>query len=110
MAPRRKVNKEETAAARMKRLEKELEQARQDAALEATANAEKGPSAVAMTVAVKELIARFKKDLPEDAPDWMKAIIPQSFPKERLIGKRFGLSETEIHNAMEKGRKAIAGL
>lgn len=110
MPPRRKADRVETAQERRKRLERELEQARQDEALEAEQMAKRGPSAVSMTVAIKELVARFCRELPQDEPEWMKAIIPQAFPKERVIGRRHGLSDTEIHNAAEKARKAIAGL
>lgn len=110
MAPRKKADRIETAQDRMKRLERELEQARQDAAVEAEEMAKAGPRKVALTIALKEIIAAVRNELGPDAPEWVLNVVPQTFPKEKIIGRRHGLSDTEIHNAAEKARKTVAGL
>lgn len=42
--------------------------------------------------------------------DQITGIAQQAMPKGKVFARRFGMSETELHNALEKGRKAVAGL
>lgn len=73
------------------------------------ANAER---AIAVVGAFKEALGWLKDLDPEILvlnEAWL-AIPQQAQPRETLIAKKFGLSETEASNAKEKGRKAIRGL
>lgn len=116
--PKAKANdRPETAAEALERARKQVEMLQASMAdLEAAAVreqeelAKRGPRAVAVAAALKEAVQAFKRELPDDQPEWMRNIVPQSYPKEAVIGKRFGLSETQIHEAKEKGAKAITRL
>jgi type II secretory pathway component PulC len=110
MAPRRKVDRVETAAEAVDRIRKELADAEMRAAQEAEENAKKGPRHVALVTALKEIVAAISDEMPADKPAWFDQIVVQQFPKEKIVGRRLGMSETEIHTASEKGRKAIGGL
>lgn len=112
-----KADRPETAAEALERAKRELAAIQSSmadleaaAAREAEELAKRGPRAVAVTAALKEAIFAFKRELPDDQPEWMRSIVPQSYPKEAAIGKRYGLSETQIHSAKEKGAKAISSL
>lgn len=108
MAPRRKVDRVETAQARMKRLERELEQARQDAAVEAQEKAKEGPEMVAAAFLFKWSMARLARGnrLHED----YAAVAVQKQPKEAIIARDADMSETERENIIDKMKKAIAAL
>jgi hypothetical protein len=110
MARKPRTERLETAQERLERLKAEIAQAEQDAITEAQEMARKGPRGVALTTALKEVIFAIRDEYPQLAPEWMTAIPQQAFPREALVAKRFGLSETERHSASEKGRKAIGGL
>lgn len=77
---------------------------------EAEELAKRGPRAVALIGAFKAIIAAMKAELPGVLPEEVANLAPQRFPKEKLTGDRYNLSETQIHEAKEKGIKAIARL
>lgn len=108
MAPRRKVDRVESALERRKRLELELEQARRDEAAEAEENAKKGPRVIAAAWAFKWAISELKAA--GRLHDDYVAVAVQKMPRETTIAKEYGLSETEQHNVIERLKKAIAGL
>jgi hypothetical protein len=68
-----------------------------------------GLSLIAKVAAFKALFLDLaaKPDILNEA--W-KGIPPQALPRERLVGKRYGLSETEEAVAKKKGRDAVMGL
>ena len=69
----------------------------------------KGPEVIAAYVALKEAIALLKAKAPELLPSGIADIPGQQYPKYKQIAdKRYKMSETEIHLAEEKGRKAVA--
>lgn len=71
----------------------------------------KGPRVVAYYVALKDLINKLKAEAPELLPTPLVDMTGPQYPKYRQIAdKRYKMSETEIHNSEEDGRKAIASL
>lgn len=54
----------------------------------------------------KRLVEREADNLSEQ----ITGISQQAMPKPKVFARRADLSETEMHNALEKGRKAVAGL
>lgn len=59
------------------------------------------------------LMKQAKSEIDDTMPDiWGEAwssLPQQAWPREKSIGKRFELSETEIFNLKEKGQKAAKG-
>lgn len=71
----------------------------------------KGPEVIALFGALKEVTSRLKAMAPELVPTPLLEMPGQQWPKEKYVGmKQYGLSETEVHNAMAKGRKAVDAL
>ena len=71
----------------------------------------KGPHVLALFGALKEVTARLKDEAPELVPTVLLEMPGQQWPKEKYVGmKQYGMSESEIHNSMTKGRKAVDGL
>ena len=72
---------------------------------------QKGPEVLALYGALKEVTAKLKARAPELVPAPLADMPGQQWPKEKYVGmKQYGMSETEIHSAVEKGKKAISGL
>lgn len=104
----------ETAAEALERARREMEALQASMAdLEAAAAreveelAKRGPRAVALIGAFKAVIAAIKAELPGVLPDEIAHMAQQRFPKEKLIGRRYKLSQTQTSDARQKGEKAI---
>lgn len=77
---------------------------------EAKKRVEKGKHIVAKVSALKTLFLDLK-DADEDAlPGAWSDTSQQALPREKLIGRRYGLSETETENAKAAGVKAARGI
>lgn len=71
----------------------------------------KGPQVVAAYTAMREAINLLKAKAPELLPSALADMTGPQYPKYRQIAaRRYQMSETEIHNAEERGRKSVAGL
>lgn len=47
--------------------------------------------------------------IPDVFSSTFSEIKPQSLPREAIIGRKYGLSETEVHNLREKAKLAAKG-
>ena len=71
----------------------------------------KGPEVIALYEAMRDAIKRLKAKAPELLHESIMSIPGQQWPKAKQIAaKRYKMSETEIHNAEERGRKAVDAL
>lgn len=83
---------------------------------EAEAQAEKERQAknavtyIALASAFKAIYLRLKAEYPDALPSCMEDMPSQQLPRETMIARRFDVSETMAHNAVEKGKKAISDL
>lgn len=79
--------------------------------IEAAKKVPTGLKAVALASALKNVLLEIKAFDPEILGDALAgSLTPQSMPKEANIGKRYGLSETQISNAKDKGAKLVGAL
>ena len=84
-----------------------------DAIIEAAQKAKeraRGPQTLAV---IGAFAAAYKWLCDNEAPnlsEQITGISQPAMPKGKVFARRFGMSETELHNALEKGRKAIASL
>lgn len=69
-----------------------------------------GTKAVALAAALKAVIQEIRAIDPEMLGEGFKEISPQAMPKEANVGKRYGLSETQIKNAKDKANKLVTSL
>lgn len=72
--------------------------------------AAKGPQTLAV---IGAFIAAHKwlcENQADNISDQIKDIAQQAMPKGKVFARRFGMSETELHNALERGKKAVASL
>lgn len=115
--PKAKQDGAETASQALERAKRELVALQSSmadleaaAAKEAEELAKRGPRTVALVGAFKAVVAALKAEAPGVLPEEVANLIPQKLPKESNVGKSYGLSETQIHGAKEKGAKAIERL
>lgn len=95
------INLENMSMEDLKALEARVQQAQRIPA---------GQKAVALASMLKSVIAEIKTHDPEILGEAFAGITTQAMPKEANVGKRYGLSETQIENAKAKGAKLVVGL
>ena len=69
-----------------------------------------GMRLVGLLIALKEALSAIKEIDEGVLGEQLSSIPAQALPKHNLIGKRYGLSETETKNAGDKAAKAIEAL
>lgn len=69
-----------------------------------------GQKAVALAAGLKAILAEIRQFDPEILGNAFEGITAQAMPKEAYVGKRYGLSETQIDNAKNKGAKLVETL
>lgn len=92
-----------------KRAELDKQIAEAERAAEIAKGREAALSTIAKIAAFKELFGDLKTTEGVFGESWQN-IAPQSLPKEATIARRYEVSETEAHNAKEKGRASVAKL
>lgn len=90
-------------------MEKALHAAEEAEAMAAQSGNAKRATALltAMRTAQKEIESLFPGSFSGDK--W-EAITPQAWPRDTSYKRLGGLSETEVHEARERGKRAVAGL
>lgn len=77
---------------------------------EAKASAINPARVIALSSAFRALVMALKAEYSDALPSAVLDLPVAAFPRVKMIGRRYGLSETEVANAAEKGRKAVEGL
>lgn len=98
----------EQIRADMAKLQQELDDA--EAETRKAEEVRKGLGIVAKVALLKALFIDIKAGYPDALPTAWLETPQQGLPREALIGRRFGLSETQVHDAREKARKVVDGL
>lgn len=84
-----------------------------DAIIEAALKAKdrvRGPQTLARIGAFLEAHRLLMETEKDNISDQITGIAQQAMPKPKVFARRLGMSETELHNALERGRKAVASL
>lgn len=104
------ANNSEQIRAQIAELEQKLRDA--EAAEIAEAQAENAKVATAILAAMKEAYRRIQEMFPDTFSDEKYAALAtsQAWPRDTKFRRVGDLSETEVENAREAGRKAIAAL
>lgn len=69
-----------------------------------------GKKAVALAAALKEIFAEIKRHDPEILGPAFESFNTQALPKEANIGRRYGLSETQVKMEKDKAEKLVGSL
>lgn len=77
---------------------------------EAKAKAVNAHRIIALSSALRTIVSLLKAEYEDALPSAILDLPISGYPRDRTVGRRYGLSETEVANAVERGKKAVDGL